>query len=216
MARHRAKTVERKRFEDACVEHLDALYAAALRMTRNGANAEELVQDTYVRAFRFADSFEWGTNLKAWLFRILTNTFINSYRHRAHERKYVERAAFEPIYDEVLDSEAREFASNPESHAFSTFFKRDLDRALDDLPEDFRVVVTLADLQGFSYKEISGMVDCPIGTVMSRLHRGRRMLQKQLVDHAVAVGIARGKASGSVGEGPTDINRYRNKRESGS
>lgn len=216
MARGSGKTAERKRFEDACVEHLDALYAAALRMTRNGSSAEELVQDTYVRAFRFAESFEWGTNLKAWLFRILTNTFINNYRHRTHERKYVERAASEPIYDEVLDREAREFASDPEAHVFSTFFKRDLDAALDDLPEDFRIVVTLADLQGFSYKEISQMVECPIGTVMSRLHRGRRMLQKQLVDHAVAAGIISVGAQVEAEQNTTDINRYRNKRESGS
>ena len=216
MAARRAKAAQRKRFEDACVEHLDALYSAALRMTRNPSNAEELVQDTYVRAFRFADSFEWGTNLKAWLFRILTNTFINSYRHRTHERKYVERAAFEPIYDEVLDSEARQYAADPEAHVFSSFFKRDLDKALDELPEDFRVVVTLADLQGFSYKEISQMVDCPIGTVMSRLHRGRKMLQKQLVDHAVAAGIVDAGGLKERGEEPTDINNYRSKRESGS
>lgn len=215
MVARRAKAAQRKRFEDACVEHLDALYSAALRMTRNPSNAEELVQDTYVRAFRFADSFEWGTNLKAWLFRILTNTFINGYRHRTHERKYVERAAFEPIYDEVLDSEARQYAADPEAHVFSSFFKRDLDKALDELPEDFRVVVTLADLQGFSYKEISQMVECPIGTVMSRLHRGRKMLQKQLVDHAVAAGIVAEGGLKESGEEPTDINNYRSKRESG-
>ncbi|HUT79052.1 MAG TPA: sigma-70 family RNA polymerase sigma factor [Polyangia bacterium] len=179
----------REEFELACVEHLDDLYAAAMRLSRNPASAEELVQDTFVRALRFGDSFEWGTNLKAWLFRILTNTFINEYRHKVHERRYLERAAAEPLYDEVLDREARAYASNPEAHAFTAFFRKELERALDDLPEDFRLVVVLADLQGFAYKEIAQMVGCPIGTVMSRLHRGRRLLQRELVDWAVAAGI---------------------------
>ena len=202
----------RKQFEDACVAHLDDLYGAALRLARDSARAEELVQDTYVRALRFARSFEWGTNLKAWLFRILTNTFINDYRHRLHERRYVERAASEPIYDEVLDRQAREYAANPEAHAFTRFFQRDLERALDDLPEDFRLVVVLADLQGFSYKEISEIVGCPIGTVMSRLHRGRRLLQRELVDYAVAAGV-RPPRDESDSEAPaTSLEQYRRRR----
>jgi RNA polymerase sigma-70 factor (ECF subfamily) len=218
MAASPRKSAKRRQFESACVEHLDALYAAALKMTRNGARAEELVQDTYLRAFRFADGFEWGTNLKAWLFRILTNTFINDYRHRTHERRYVERAASEPIYDEILDRQAREFAADPEAHVFTSFFKRDLDRALEELPEDFRVVVVLADLQGFSYKEVSEMVECPIGTVMSRLHRGRRLLQKQLVDHAVAAGVVTrdDPRAGADGSRLADLAAYRGKLESGS
>ena len=209
---------ERQRFEYACVEHLDALYATALRLTRNTSNAEELVQDTYVRVFRFADSFEWGTNLKAWLFRILTNTFINTYRHKVHERRYLERVATEPIYDQILDSEARKFASDPEAHVFSSFFKEELDRALDELPDDYRTVVVLSDLQGFSYKEISQMMECPMGTVMSRLHRGRRILQRELIDHAVAAGIV--SVSGEKPEKgdrePADLKEYRRSRESGS
>ncbi len=209
---------ERQRFESACVEHLDALYATALRMTRNTSNAEELVQDTYVRVFRFADSFEWGTNLKAWLFRILTNTFINNYRHKVHERRYLERAATEPIYDQVLDSEARKFASDPEAHVFSSFFKKELDRALDELPDDYRTVVVLSDLQGFSYQEISQMMECPMGTVMSRLHRGRRILQRELIDYAVAAGIVSvsGEEPEKNGREPTDLKKFRRSRESGS
>jgi RNA polymerase sigma-70 factor (ECF subfamily) len=201
----------RPEFEQACLEYLDDLYAAALKMTRNRATAEELVQDTYVRALRFAGSFEWGTNLKAWMFRILTNTFINEYRHAKHERRYLERAAAEPIYDEVLDREARAYASNPEAHAFTSFFRQELERALDELPDDFRVVVVLADLQGFSYKEIAAMISCPIGTVMSRLHRGRRLLQRQLVDHAVEAGIRSAKrvTAACAPEGATDLEDYR-------
>ena len=177
-------------FENACLEHLDALYGAALKLTRNQPDAEELVQDTYLKAFRFAHKFEWGTNLKAWLFRIQSNTFINNYRKKRHDNRYVEQAtATETLYDEVLDRESRAYAANPEAHAFSEFFKRDLNRALEELPEDFRLVIVLSDVEGFSYKEISEMVGCPIGTVMSRLHRGRHLLQRELLDHAINAGI---------------------------
>lgn len=209
------KSNRRPEFEQACVEYIDDLFAAALKMTRNRASAEELVQDTYVRALRFADSFEWGTNLKAWLFRILTNTFINEYRHRKHERNYIERAAAEPIYDEVLDREARAYASDPEAHAFTRFFREELERALDELPDDFRVVVVLADLQGFSYKEIAAMISCPIGTVMSRLHRGRRLLQRQLVDYAVEAGIrsASGDNLRRHEDRAADLDAYRRRRK---
>jgi RNA polymerase sigma-70 factor, ECF subfamily len=182
----RAKTEE---FETACMSHMDSLYAAALKMTRNQVEAEELVQDTFVRAFRFKKNFEWGTNLKAWLFRILTNTFINDYRHRKHEQRYMERASVEPLYDEVLNRHAAEYASNPENHVFTKFFKEDLDQALDEVPEDFRIAVVLSDIEGFSYKEIAEMLDKPIGTVMSRLHRGRKLLQRSLVDYAVEAGV---------------------------
>jgi RNA polymerase sigma-70 factor (ECF subfamily) len=212
LRRREKKTCRRPEFEQACVEYIDDLFAAALKMTRNRTSAEELVQDTYVRALRFAASFEWGTNLKAWLFRILTNTFINDYRHRKHERRYVERAAAEPIYDEVLDREARAYASDPEAHAFTAFFREELERALDELPEDFRVVVVLADLQGFSYKEIAAMISCPIGTVMSRLHRGRRLLQRQLVDYAVEAGISSAKTDAGRESGATDLGAYRRRR----
>lgn len=216
--RSEGKRADRRReFEAACVEHLDALYASALKLTRDGARAEELVQDTYLRAFRAADGFEWGTNLKAWLFRILTNTFINDYRHRIHERRYVERAAVEPLYDEVLDRQAREHAADPEAAVFSRFFQRDLERALDELPDDFRIVVVLADMQGFAYKEIAEMIGCPIGTVMSRLHRGRRLLQKSLVDYAVAAGLVSAPEAAADDDGaPADLDEFRKRHGSGS
>lgn len=201
----------RRAFEAACVEHLDALYASALKLTRDATRAEELVQDTYLRALRAEDGFEWGTNLKAWLFRILTNTFINDYRHRIHERRYAERAAVEPLYDEVLDRQAREHAADPEASLFTSFFRRDLERALDELPDEFRAVVVLADLQGFAYKEIADMLGCPIGTVMSRLHRGRRLLQRALVDYAVAAGIVAPPAAvpgeGDVPDGVIELRK---------
>jgi RNA polymerase sigma-70 factor (ECF subfamily) len=193
-------------FENACLEHLDALYAGALKLTRNPPDAEELVQDTYLKAFRFAHKFEWGTNLKAWLFRIQSNTFINNYRKRRHDRNYTEQAtATESLYDEVLDREARAYAADPEAHAFARFFKHDLNRALEELPEDFRIVIVLADIEGFSYKEISEMVGCPIGTVMSRLHRGRHLLQRELLDYAIHAGIVPEKESRPA----ADIAAYR-------
>jgi len=199
----------KKEFEQACLEQIDALYASALKLTRSGTDAEELVQDTYVRAFRFANKFEWGTNIKAWLFRIMTNTFINDYRHKGHERRYLERAATEPLYDEVFDREARAYAGNPEAHAFTKFFKKDLNRALEDLPDDFKVVVVLADLEGFSYKEIAEMIECPMGTVMSRLHRGRRLLQRELVDYAIEMDILPAGEKNKQLDSPTNITAYR-------
>jgi RNA polymerase sigma-70 factor, ECF subfamily len=214
----RKRNDRRAQFQAACVEHLDALYASALKLTRDGTRAEELVQDTYVRALRAEDGFEWGTNLKAWLFRILTNTFINDYRHKVHERRYVERAAVEPLYDEVLDRQAREYAADPEANLFSSFFKRDLERALEELPEEFRAVVVLADLQGFAYKEIADMLGCPIGTVMSRLHRGRRLLQRSLVDYAVAAGLVEAPAGlgAEPAEPPADLGEFRKRHGSAS
>lgn len=209
MVSRRAAKKAREEFEKACLEHLDALYAAALKLTRSPSEAEELVQNTYLKAFRFAHKFEWGTNLKAWLFRIQTNGFINEYRHQGQERRYLERAAAEPIYDEVFDREAQAFASNPETHAFSRFFQEDLERALQDLPEDFRIVIVLADIEGFSYKEIADITECPIGTVMSRLHRARRILQRALVDYAVEAGIVSQNSEIKKENNPTDISAYR-------
>jgi RNA polymerase sigma-70 factor (ECF subfamily) len=209
MVRNQKSKKLRKDFECACLEHIDALYASALKLTRSASDAEELVQDTYLRALRFGHRFEWGTNLKAWLFRIQTNAFINEYRHKGRERRYLERAANETIYDEVFDKEAHAFASDPQAHAFTKFFKKDLDRALEDLPDDFRVVVVLADMQGFSYKEIAEMIECPIGTVMSRLHRGRRLLQRELVDWAVEAGLQSRKQKAQKVDQPTDMSAYR-------
>jgi RNA polymerase sigma-70 factor, ECF subfamily len=203
----------RAEFEQACTEYLDTLYAGALTLTRSNVEAEELVQDTYVKAFRFAHKFEWGTNLKAWLFRIQTNTFINNYRQKRHERRYLERAASEPLYDKVMDRESQAYAANPEAHAFSKFFKEDLECALAELPEDFKVVIVLVDVEGFSYKEVAEMIGSPIGTVMSRLHRGRKLLQRELIDHAVEAGIITEDKGESTEEKPTELSAYRREKK---
>jgi RNA polymerase sigma-70 factor (ECF subfamily) len=216
------KNKAKREFEEACLTHIDALYASALKLTRSTADADELVQDTFLKAFRFAHKFEWGTNLKAWLFRIQSNTFINDYRHRGHERKYFERAATESIYDQVLDSEAKAYAANPETHMFNAFLKQELDRAVESLPDDFKIVVLLTDVQGFSYKEVADIIGCPIGTVMSRLHRGRRILQRELVDFAVDAGLSTRadsetkdiRESKPIRETPADLADFRNKKKS--
>jgi RNA polymerase sigma-70 factor, ECF subfamily len=179
----------RREFEGLALEHLDPLYSAALRLTKNERDAEDLVQDTFLRAFRFFDKFERGTNMKAWLFKILTNTFINRYRRRVKERTVVEGAAREQSSEKFIVRDTAETAVNPEQYFFDKLLSDDVLRSIDVLPIDFRLVVILADLQEFSYKEIAEILDCPVGTVMSRLYRGRKLLQKNLMSYAVEQGV---------------------------
>lgn len=183
------KNGERTEFEDLTLEHMDALYAAALRLTRSPKDAEDLVQDAYLKAFRFFDSFERGTNIKAWLFKILTNTFINKYRRRLKEREVAEAPAEEIMVDRFVSFEQLRALQHPEADFFGKLLSDEVVEALDRVPVDFRMVVILADIQGFSYKEIAEIVGCPVGTVMSRLFRGRRILQKLLFEYAVSEGI---------------------------
>src|SRR5919201_2330323 len=189
--RHTNRT--KQEFEELALQHLDPLYSAALRLTKNERDAEDLVQDTCMRAFRFFDKFERGTNMKAWLFKILTNTFINKYRRRVKERTVVEGAAREQSSEKFIVRETAETAINPEQYFFDKLLSDDVIRSIDQLPIDFRLVVILADLQEFSYKEIAEILDCPVGTVMSRLYRGRKLLQKNLLGYAVASGVVQGK-----------------------
>jgi RNA polymerase sigma-70 factor (ECF subfamily) len=185
--RHNHRT--KHEFEGLVLAHLDPLYSAALRLTKNERDAEDLVQDTCMRAYRFFDKFERGTNIKAWLFKILTNTFINRYRRRVKERTVVEGAAREQSSEKFVVRETNESAVNPEQYFFDKLLSDDVLRSIDGLPVDFRLVVILADLQEFSYKEIAEILDVPVGTVMSRLYRGRKLLQKNLLGYAVAQGV---------------------------
>jgi RNA polymerase sigma-70 factor (ECF subfamily) len=178
----------RDEFEMLALGHLDPLYAAALRLTRNERDAEDLVQDTFLRAYRFFDRFERGTNIKAWLFKILTNTFINRYRRKAKERSAVEDER-DTVHERFMSQDVSEHAANPEQYFFDRLLSDDVLAAIDALPVDFRMVVILADLQEFSYKEIAEILDCPVGTVMSRLYRGRKLLQKHLLAYAVEQGV---------------------------
>jgi RNA polymerase sigma-70 factor (ECF subfamily) len=182
---------DRETFADEAMQYAPQLYSAALRMTRNQADAEDLVQDTYLRAYRSFESFEVGTNLRAWLFRILTNAFIN--RYRAKQRRPVETDLADVedlyLYRRIGSMESAAAGMSAEEQFFDLFTDDAVKQALEDLPENFRLPVLLADVEGFAYKEIAEMLDIPIGTVMSRLHRGRKAMQRALFDHAEARGL---------------------------
>jgi len=169
----------RDRFEREVLPILPNLYGAALRFTRNPQDAEDLVQETYLRAFRGFAGFQEGTNLRAWMYRILTNTFINTYRKKQREPVTVQDDDIEDwyLYDRLGSSTVE---ASAESEVLEKLPDEDVQRALEALPEGFRMAVLLADVEGFSYKEIAEIMDIPIGTVMSRLHRGRKALQKAL------------------------------------
>jgi RNA polymerase sigma-70 factor (ECF subfamily) len=188
-AKEPVRDAEREAFEQEAVEHLNALYGAALRLTRSPSDAEDLVQDTFLKAHRFYDRFEAGTNLKAWLFRILTNTFINKYRRRTRERDVLDGVDADPVGEGVMSRHAMRALSSPVADAERTLLAQEIQGALDTLPEDYRVMILLADVEELSYKEIAEIVGCPIGTVMSRLHRARKSMQKHLVAQAVELGV---------------------------
>jgi RNA polymerase sigma-70 factor (ECF subfamily) len=184
---------EKQRFQDEALPMLDNLYPAALRMTRNPADAEDLVQETMMRAYRAFHRFEAGTNLKAWLFRILTNAYINTYRKKQREPKKVSQDEVEEfdLYRELKNHES-DIGRTPENIVLDQLVDSDILEAIDDLPEQFRLAVVLSDVEGFTYAEMAEIMDVPMGTVMSRLHRGRKALQKRLWDIARDRGIVKG------------------------
>ena len=182
----------RERFERDVLPLLPSLYGAAMRLTRNPADAEDLIQETYLRAFRGFAGFKEGTNLKAWLYRILTNSFINTYRKKQREPQIVEGP--DDIGEWYLFDKlgARSVEPSAEVEVLDKIPDESVKAALESLPENFRLPVLLADVEGFSYKEIAEIMDTPVGTVMSRLHRGRKALEKLLWDTARTRGLVDG------------------------
>ena len=187
---------DRGRFTELAMPHMQALYTAALRMTRNPADAEDLVQETFLKAYRAFDRYEDGTNLRAWLYKILTNTFINSYRaaKRRPEKADVEDVEDLYLYRRIGDLRSSGLGRSAEDEVFEHITDDEVKNAIESLPEAFRIAVLLADVEGFSYKEIAGTLNVPIGTVMSRLSRGRKLLREQLG------GVARSYGLGPAGQ----------------
>jgi len=183
----------RERFERDAMPLMPQLYSAALRLTRNPADAEDLVQEAYLRAYRGFAGFTPGTNLKAWLYRILTNTFINNYRKKQRQPVTVLEDEIPDwyLYDHLADGSATGDTASAEAQVLERMPDEDVRAALDALPEAFRMAVWLADVEGFAYKEIAEIMDIPIGTVMSRLHRGRKSLEKMLWDKVRERGLVR-------------------------
>jgi RNA polymerase sigma-70 factor (ECF subfamily) len=171
-------------FSEQAKPLMDGLYGAALRMTRNPADAEDLVQETYLKAYRAFHTFEQGTNLKAWLYRILTNTYINTYRAKKRRPDETDLEEVEDLYlyRRLGGLEGATAGRSAEEELLDHLTSEEVKEALEALPEQFRMAVLLADVEGFAYKEIAEILDIPIGTVMSRLHRGRKAMQKQLYE----------------------------------
>jgi RNA polymerase sigma-70 factor (ECF subfamily) len=200
-------------FESELLSHLDTLYSVSCRMTKSSAEAEDLVQDTVLKAMRARSQFQPGTNIKAWLLRILTNTFINRYRRGGLERDLFEGPDADPLTDGWMGTATMRAMRDPETQALKPIIEAEVTRALEELPEDFRLAVILSDIEELSYKEIADAMRCPIGTVMSRLHRGRRLLQKTLREHAIALGIiAEEEQRQAVEEAPVDLAAYRSRK----
>jgi len=203
---------KRTEFERQALAHLDALYGAAYRLTRNARDAEDLVQDSLLRAYRFWDSFQQDSNCKAWLLRIVTNTFINEYQRKKRSREVLDAATAEQnATDGVLVQATANDKQSPAQVLLHNSVSDDVQRALDSLPDDFRTAVILCDMQGLSYKEIAEIMECPVGTVMSRLFRGRKLLAAALRDFAVSEGYV--KKPDLKDETTIDLEKYRAERK---
>lgn len=207
---------QRQEFERQALPYLDALYSMALHLTKNEREAEDLVQDSLVKAYRFFHRFEEGTNIKAWLFKVMVNTFYNTCRKNRKNQRIQGNAEIDLHYELFL-SEATMNGHKAEGILLDNLVLEKLQSAIEELPEEFRTAVLLCDLHELSYKDIAEILNCPVGTIMSRLYRGRKLLQKKLYAYAVEQGYIREKSSslkqaavaGMVSDEPTDLASYR-------
>jgi RNA polymerase sigma-70 factor, ECF subfamily len=196
---------DKKRFEQEALKYMDELFGSAVRMTKNKQAAEDLLSEVYTKAWKAFDRFEPGTNLRAWLYKILTNTYINQYRQKQRTPYLVEldkpqnpdSSAGGDLYDRIVGASPNLF-DNPDQVLVNRILDQDLKHAIDELPDEFRMTVILSDVQGFSYQEVADMLSIPIGTVRSRLWRGRRLMQKVLWKQAVAAGLVQEKTGGAA------------------
>jgi RNA polymerase sigma-70 factor (ECF subfamily) len=205
----------RREFEATALPLINNLYGAAMRLTRDPAEAEDLVQDSMVRAFRFWSTFQQGTNIKAWMFTILRNTFINGYHRQGRRRSQKSdlEAQLQSLGTDAAVARPTPQIPGPEAAISRRITRERIDAALECVPDDYRTAVILADLEGLAYKEIAEIMECPIGTVMSRIYRGRRLLHKLLHDHAVELGLVdeepEAPAEASTDRNTVDIDAYR-------
>jgi RNA polymerase sigma-70 factor (ECF subfamily) len=222
----KAVELEVRQFQAEVVGHVPSLLAFARRLCRNEAEAEDLVQDTVIKAIRARKQFQPGTHLKAWLIKILRNAFINRYHRTAVERSLTHGPVADPVADGWMSHASVRAMRDPEAFAFRPELREALVAAIDRLPRDFREVVLLADAEGLSYREVSDVLDCPMGTVMSRLHRARRLLKAELIQHASDLGIVTHELNPSEAtrispeeakpdSGPIELDAYRTQRAAG-
>jgi len=197
---------DRETFAEDAMPFMGQLYGTAVRMTRNPADAEDLVQETFLKGYRAYDRFEAGTNLRAWMFRILTNTYINSYRKKQRRPKESDLADVEDLYlyRKLGSGTTASLGRSAEDELLDSITDDEVKTAIENLPEQYRLAVLLADVEGFAYKEIAQMLDIPIGTVMSRIHRGRKQLQKALYEFGRLRGLVDEPDDHDAGDGATD------------
>lgn len=201
---------QRQAFASEALEHVDSLYRAALRLTKSPSDADDLVQDTYVKAYRFYERFSEGTNLKAWLLRIQMNTFINRYRRKQRERETLEVGEVGPLGNGVMSRATVKALTSPEENAERRILAEEIDAALGRLQPQYRMLVVMADVEELSYREMAEILGCPIGTVMSRLHRARRLMQAELMEQARSMGLVDDEAEAEhEGSGPISLCDYR-------